>query len=185
MHDYKTGLPKGHTGTMLYLAERETEDRDAESLTENKGPAQHGDDQIRTSELKDGLTEDLNALAKSRGKDKDKAKGYGKCRYCGEWGHPRRECPEWLKQQGKGDVSALKGGGKKGYKGKGKQGKGKGYGGGKGKGYQYRSPGKGVGKGLNYWGGDDYAEAWGGADWGNDYHSNDYDYDYGYGSWET
>ena len=49
---------------------------------------------------------------------KGKGKGYGKSWHCGEHGHPRRGCPGWLKLQGKGDVSALKGGGKKGYKGK-------------------------------------------------------------------
>ena len=71
-------------------------------------------------------------------------------------GHPRRECPKFLARIGgkRGDVSALKGGGKKGYKGKGTVGKGyKGTWNGNGKGYQtyrynynQRYLGKAVGK---------------------------------------
>ena len=64
-------------------------------------------------------------LPKKGGKDKGKGKGYGQCWECGEMGHPRRECPKFLARMNAkgGDVSALKGGGKKG---KGAKGKGKG-----------------------------------------------------------
>ena len=53
-------------------------------------------------------------------------------------------------------------GGKYGTEGKGADGKGyKGNGTGNGKGVGYRSPVKAVGKGLNYYGQNDYWEAWG------------------------
>ena len=90
---------------------------------------------------------DLDAV-KGGKKDKGKGKGYGQCWHCGEYGHPRRECPEWLKLQG-GSVAALEG---DWNKGKGKKGKGKK--GGKGKGWNNygKSGGKSAGKSLNYWG---------------------------------
>ena len=61
-------------------------------------------------------TGELDAV-KGGKKGNGKGKGYGQCWHCGQMGHPRRECPEWLKLQG-GNVAALKGG--EGYNGKGK-----------------------------------------------------------------
>ena len=62
-------------------------------------------------------------------------------RGCGEWGHPRRECPTFLARMNSNDggyVAALKGVGKQG---KGIKGKGwKGY-----KGYKGKFNGKGNG----------------------------------------
>ena len=82
-------------------------------------------------------------------------KGYGQCWECGEWGRPRRECPQFLERMKnkRGEVVALKGGGKKGKKGTGKGKGGKGtWNGGKGfQTYRYnyynQSPGKAIGKG--------------------------------------
>ena len=107
-------------------------------------------------------------------------KGYGECWHCGEWGHPRRECPKCL--ESKGSPGALKGGKRIGGKGEGKTGKGskrygyKGTGKGNNDGYyynNYRSPGKEVGKGLNHmtedwhntWGPEGmYVNYWGGSE---------------------
>ena len=64
----------------------------------------------------------MNAATKGKGKGKkgEGKKGYGECWHCGEWGHPRRECPKLLAQQNsKGAIDALrvgKGKGKKGFK---------------------------------------------------------------------
>ena len=44
---------------------------------------------------------DVNAATKGAGKGKKGGKGYGECWHCGEWGHPRRECPH-LNDLGKG-----------------------------------------------------------------------------------
>ena len=82
-------------------------------------------------------------------------------------------------------LSKVTGNGYKGYKGKGKKGKGKGGFNGKGKGnykynYNYKYPGKGVGKGLNYYGDEDYLEAWGNGEWDSESNWNDYGYGDGY-----
>ena len=116
---------------------------------------------------------DLNALKGSK-KGKGKGNGYGECWHCGQWGHPRRECPELFKE--KGIVAALKGKGKgtgkgqKGYKGY-KGAKGYGQGGVKGG----KDKNNYSGKGLNYYSDEDYYNAWGGG--GN------YNYDYGVWNW--
>ena len=81
LHDYKTGLSRGHTGTMLYLAEREEEEENQGQSADNERATTQASDQIKTPISKEGLTEDINALAKSKGKEK--AKGYGKCWHCG------------------------------------------------------------------------------------------------------
>ena len=93
-------------------------------------------------------TGELDAV-KGGKKGNGKGKGYGQCWHCGQMGHPRRECPEWLKLQG-GNVAALKGG--EGYngKGKGKKGKGKkGQGTGKGWWNYGKAAGKAAGTSLN------------------------------------
>ena len=162
MHDYKTGVPRGQTGSMLYMTEQNTDagaddPRDNHSADDKtNGQKENTEDRTNKSYEQHLWESYLNAVGKSKGKGKDgkdKSKGYGKCWHCGEWGHPRIECPGYLKLQSRGDVSALKGIGRKGYTGKGKQGKGKGGWYGNGKGGYYRSPGKGMGQGLNYWGG--------------------------------
>lgn len=107
-------------------------------------------------------------------REKGKGKGCDECWRCGQWGRPRHECPELLKE--KGNVAALKGKGKgktKGYKGY------KGYKGGKGYG-QGGKGGKGKSnygnKGLNYYSDEDYYNAWGGSE-------SDYNYNYEDWSW--
>ena len=98
---------------------------------------------------------------------KDKEKDTANVGIAASGGHPRRECPELLKENG--IVAVLKGKGKgtgKGYKG------GKCYKGGKGNGYGDGTSGKGkVGynrKGLNYYGEEDYHSAWGNDDYSYD-----------------
>ena len=104
-HDYRTGMPRGMTGPMLCAAEQ-TPDTKTDAQTSNtQTTTQPNAQQAPTQPT------DLNAASKD-GKERA-AKGYGKCWGCGEWGHPRRECPEFLKRMGKGgDVAALKGSGK-------------------------------------------------------------------------
>ena len=65
-----------------------------------------------------------------------------------------------------GNVAALRGADWNNYKGKGKKGKGK-KGQGKGKcwGKYGKSSGKATGKSLNYWGTEDYHDAWGWDDY--------------------
>lgn len=103
--------------------------------------------------------DDFNAASKG-GRVKI-GNGYGQCWKCGEWGHPRWECPKFIARMGNkgGDVAVLKGGGWKGIERRQRkrwkersEGKWNNYGkGGKGYGYnnyKCRSPGKAVGKGL-------------------------------------
>ena len=69
---------------------------------------------------------DLYVAPKGGGKEtgsKGGKKGYGERWRCGEWGHPRRECPKFNGGKGGGSVGALKGG-KYGTEGKGKHAKG-------------------------------------------------------------
>ena len=126
LHDYRIGLPRGHAGTMLYPTEGDTR---------TQYPDERPKDQIaeadkQKEERHNDEDNQFAAVVKGRGKGKggETGKGYGKCWHCGESGHPRWECLEWLKLQNEGDVSAPKGDGD-GYKGnndKGKRGKGKG-----------------------------------------------------------
>ena len=178
-HDHRTGLPRGVPGTMLAMIEKPPEaaattltpkeDESATNITSrpNKEPPTDKEQEDRYAATRGG---------KGNGKG---GKGYGQCWECGEWGHPRRECPKFVaRMEGKGsDLAALKGLGKKG-----KGGKGKGFKGGKGKwngrgnySYKYnnqfqRSPGKAIGKGLNNFDAD-YWNAWGSDN--NDYWSGD------------
>ena len=151
----------------------------AARLPPNGGPS---GDHLHGGNGVGGGTQGVDELyvAQKGGKDKGKGgKGYGQCWECGEWGHPRRECPKFLARvnnKGSGDVAALNGGGKKGKGGKGKWWKGsKGRWNGKGKGNYHnynkyaRSFGKAIGKGLNNFN-YDYQEAWGddlSGGWGN------------------
>ena len=80
-------------------------------ITQANVPATHAPD------------ESLNAATKGGKKGDIGRKGYGQCWECGEWGHPRRECPAFLKIMNKGSnndghVAALKGAGKYGKGGK-------------------------------------------------------------------
>ena len=179
-------------GPMLYL----TEPENSEEATSDKVTKENPDDKDvaknKTTEAdKNNGDWDLYAItkgSKGSGNGSGKGKGYGECWHCGEWGHPRRECPQLHGQQGqKGSLAALKGYKGGGGKGRGKKGKGgKGYGNkGKGKGgksggyynYNYRSPGKSAGKGLNYMS-DDWFNAWG-DEGSNDNYQDDWYYVYG------
>ena len=167
----------------------QTQDIANESGTQSK--ADNKDDcKSKTEEAQD-VNQDWDLYAatkgsKGNGKGSGKGKGYGECWHCGEWGHPRRECPLLQgKDAAKDSISALNGYKGSGRKGKGKKGKGgKGYGfKGKGQGnngggyYNYRSPGKGVEKGLNYMN-DDWDNAWG-TEEANNYYSDGWYGDYG------
>ena len=166
---------------MICVAEQDSQQANAQK---DQQPDKQQDPKFENSNVPNVDT--LNVATKGGKKgDKGQRKGYGQCWECGEYGHPRRECKLFLERMGKGqqqDVAALKGMGKYGKGGKLGKGKGKGY---KGKNYYgtkgskgYRFPGKAIEKGLNYWGEDDYAAAWGNE---ADYYHNYDDWDYGYG----
>ena len=177
LHDLVTGLARGQPGPLICLAAKHTEeDADHQELQIPDVPTtvtatySQVAQRQETAQPDPNKETDLNVI-KGDKKGKGKGKGYGECWHCGQWGHPRRECPELLKQQA-GTVAALKGKGK----GKGKGSKGyTGYKGGKGYGHGNSKGGKGKGgysgKGVNYYGEDDYYNAWGGDgtpgdDWG-------------------
>ena len=185
MHDHQTGMPRNMLGPMLCLTEAVAQDIAKEGGTQSNADIK----EIQKSKTEDTQDDkhdrDVYAAtkgSKGNGKGSGKSKGHGECWHCREWGHPRRESPQF---QGKGSISALKGYTGSGGKGKGKKGKGgKGYGyKGKGKGnkgagyYNYRYPGKGVGKGLTYMN-DDWYNAWGTED-ANNYYNDDWYNDYG------
>ena len=164
-HDHRTGMPRLMFGPMLCIIE--SVDEHTTQPDHQQPPSTSTTSSLHVETQAQEHQQDLYAEAKG-GKEKG-GKGYGKCWGCGEWGHLRRECPEFLKPMGKdGDFAGPKGGGKNKGKGKGKQGKGKKGGWNSGKGYgncnynsnNYRYPGKGVGKGLDYIY-DDYWNAWG------------------------
>ena len=99
MHDHQTGMPRGQTGPMLCMtAEGQTEQTDGKTDIGNNAGANSENTSVGHS--KDVPGGDVNAATKGNGKDKKGAKGYGECWHCGQQGHPRRECPEWLKLQG-------------------------------------------------------------------------------------
>ena len=175
LHDPVTGLARGQTGPLICMTaqDRPEEEPDkTESKTYSQAANLAGAHASQQAQPKPEPSQDadINAVKgdKRKSDGKGKGKGYGECWHCGEWGHPRRECPVLLKE--KGTLAALKGKGKgkgKGWKGgKGyKGGKGKGYGGGKGG----RGKGTYIGKGLNYYGEEDYYNAWGGDDYNYEY----------------
>ena len=143
----------------------------SEGVENSKEADDQSQDKTKAKEFETETNRDdeLNAATKGKGQGKKGGKGYGECWHCGEWGHPRRECPHLNDpSKAKGALSALKGVKGKGKKGKNGKGKGK-NGWGKGFGYQYRAPGKGVGKGFNQVDNDWYSA------WGTEY-ADDYNY---------
>ena len=162
LHDHNTGLPRGQTPAKLHLTE-ESKEETSQTKQDDKQDSNSQEQAQDTwnSAYGDG-SGDVNAV---KGGKKGQGKGYGACWHCGEWGHPRRECPQ-LTGANTAFVNALKVKGK-GFKG----GKGKGFKGGKGKGFKgknnwqyrggYRSPGKAIVKGSNYYSNEDYNEACG------------------------
>ena len=119
--DHKTRLPRGQQGPGLYAIEAGTSSEDKETTesnsAENGGSSANGD-KITPQIIKqqkmatENYTLYINEQIKARDK-KGSKKGYGECWHCGEWGHPRRECPKLAGGKVGGDVSALKG--KNGY----------------------------------------------------------------------
>ena len=160
--DHSTGLPRGQYGPGLYSIETGTGKEEEESIGIRTagGETEHISNTEKIAITADGTIgttiggNDGEVYTVPKGGNKTKGAeggktGYGERWRCGEWGHPRRECPKLLAGKGWGSVGALEGG-KYGNKGKGKYGKGwAGNGKGKGNGGGYRSPGKAVGKGLN------------------------------------
>ena len=177
MYDHQIGMPRNMPGPMLCMAEQDVQKgrQEEQSESKNSAGADAGNSKTETAKTNNAEQDDqelYNTGKGGKGKDKHKGKGkgYGECWHCGEWGHPRRECPQFLAQQSqRGSISALKGAKNGSWKGNGKKGKG-----GKGQGYKgkgknnkggyyynnYRSPGKGVGKGLNNMS-EDWFNAWG------------------------
>ena len=103
MHDYQTGMPRGQTGPMLCMAANETPEDNANIKIQDK-------DKEPEPSTETNKEDELNAATKGKGKGKKNAKGYGECWHCGEWGHPRRECPHSNDPaKGQGSLSALKG----------------------------------------------------------------------------
>ena len=176
-------------GPMLYLTEPETQDSAKEKCAQGNADDKDAQRAKPESVQDHNMNWDLHATTKGgkgNGEGNGKGKGYGECWHCGEWGHPRRECPQLQgKDASKGSFSALKGHKGGGGKGKHKTGKGgKGYGykregnWNKGGGYHnYRPPGKGVGKGLNYMS-EGWCSAWG-PEVANNYYSDDWYGEYG------
>ena len=74
LHDYKTALPRGHAGTMLYMAEQGDGEDDEKQQTEqdSKSKPEYVHDAAALPQSKQ--TEDFNAMSKSKGKGKDKSK---------------------------------------------------------------------------------------------------------------
>ena len=93
MHIAVIGMMDGHAQQPIYSAQ------DEKNLTE-ESKTQATDEKTRPEAEDNG-----ESNAATKGKSKGKGKGYGACWHCGEWGHPRRECPELNGQ--KGIVNAL------------------------------------------------------------------------------
>ena len=130
MYDHQIGMPRNIPGLMLCMAEQDVQKTKQDEQAESKNSA--GGDVGKTESVKTNNAEqsdqELYAIGKGgkgNSKLKGKGKGYGECWHCGEWGHPRRECPQLLAQQNpKGSISAFKGGKNGSWKGNGKKGKG-------------------------------------------------------------
>ena len=95
-------------------------------------PEDSSADKPKEPDSKPTTSDDIvNVVKGSETGDGNQRNGYGQYWECGEMGHPRRECPVFLKRRGKrpqdSTAAALKGAGKFGRngKGKGKGGKGK------------------------------------------------------------
>ena len=123
MHDHQTGMPRGQSGPVLCVAaEGQTEQTEDKTNAANNTGTNADPSSVHPSNGATGG--EVNAATNGNGKDKRGSKGYGECWHCGEWGHPRRECPHLNDpSKGKGALGALKGGKGKGGKGKGKGGK--------------------------------------------------------------
>ena len=115
-HDHRTGLPRGVPGTMLAMTETASDAETQGTKTSNST----NDNELQNSKAANLNTdkdeqssEDLYAVPKG-GKGKH-GKGYGQCWECGEWGHPRRECPKFPARTGgkSGDVAAFNVAGRK------------------------------------------------------------------------
>ena len=144
-------MPRGQAGPLICFAEEEQQTYATVVAAPKQQTEQHKTDPnhnpIKPHDNTGGNADgDIDAV-KGGKKGNGKGKGYGQCWHCGQFGHPRRECPDWLKLQGEsGNVAALKGFGWNTGKGKGRKGKGKK--GGKGKGWSGygKSAGKSIGK---------------------------------------
>ena len=125
MHDRRIGLPRGMPGPMICMTETENKE-DARTNLQTPG-------KFLTIQTDKGITQQdyaINATTKGGKKGHaGKQTWYGQWWECGEWGHPRRGCPGFIKRMGKGntqDVAALTGNGKYGKGGKWGKGKHKG-----------------------------------------------------------
>ena len=180
MHDHKTGPPRGNASFLICIAEaHDMIYAEAAALAESL-PNSHTiiatygrGHMVTTAQAATGGELDVvKGIKGNSGKSNGKGKAYGKRWHRGEWGHPRRECPEWLELQngGSANVAALKGAGWQQPKGKGKNGKGEK--GGQGKGWigGGKPAGKLFGISFKYCGNDDDYEALG---WDDNYDTGD------------
>ena len=167
LHDHKIGMLRGQAGSLICLAEEEQQTYAAVVAAPKQQTELHkiGPNHIPIKFHDDtggnGGGEGLDAVNGGK-KGNGKGNGYGQRWHCGQFGHTRRECPDWLKLQCEsGNAAALGGFGWSNGKGKGKKGKGKE--GGKGKGWSGngKSVGKFEGKSSEYRGSEDYQDAWG------------------------
>ena len=122
LHDHTIGLPRSQNPARLHLTEEPDHNKD--DTSKPRSDERKPDDKQKEDARARPKAEEGEDLSPVKGCKKGKGKGYGACRHCGEWGHPRRECLQFTGAS-KGTVNALKG------KGKGFKGKGKGYRGGK------------------------------------------------------
>lgn len=126
LHDHQTGMPRGQTGPMLCMAENGQAD------IADKPTGENNTKELTKEDVKDKDNHwdeggDVNVASKGNGKGKKGSKGYGECWHCGEWGHPRRECPHLNDpSKAKGSLGALTGWQKQRWKRKGQRCKGKG-----------------------------------------------------------
>lgn len=97
LHDHKTGMPRGQTGSLICLAEQE--DQTYAAVVASSLPPY---DSIAIISIKADNLPDANGgngggdldAAKGGNSGNGKGTGYGQCWHCGQWGHPRRECFE-------------------------------------------------------------------------------------------
>ena len=130
MYAHQTEMPRNMPGPMLCMAEQENQHSKQEDKHEHRssGGRDAGNGKTDAPKTNNGEQNDGELYAAGKGakgnpKGKGKGKGYGECWHCGEWGHPRRECPQLAAQQNpKGSLSALKGGKSGSWKGNGKNG---------------------------------------------------------------
>ena len=93
-HDHRIGFPRGQGGPLICLAAEEPQTYAAVAAAQ---PPEQATTANKTLADNDPKQEDGELDAVKGGKQSDgKGKGYGQCWHCGQMGHPRRECPEWL-----------------------------------------------------------------------------------------